>query len=141
MTKEAIALTEGTAQGRALVLAEPLSFWGGVDSASGRIIDRTHPDRGKILAGRILVMAAGRGSSSSSSILAETIRRGTGPLGVVLERADPILVVGAIVAKTLYGLSCPIVVCPHHRIFDGETIRLRADAQQCMVLKISSSEI
>ena len=41
MTKRAIALTEGAAEGRALVLAEPLSFWGGVDSASGRIIDRS----------------------------------------------------------------------------------------------------
>jgi hypothetical protein len=28
-------LVEGTARGRALVLEEPLSFWGGLDPAAG----------------------------------------------------------------------------------------------------------
>jgi hypothetical protein len=141
MTKKAIALTDGVAEGRAIVLVEPLSFWGGVDAATGEIIDSTHPDHGKNLAGRILVMDAGRGSSSSSSVFAETIRRGTGPVGVVLERADPILLVGALVAKTLYGLSCPIVICPDHHLVDGEVIVLEADAKRCTIHKVASSKI
>jgi hypothetical protein len=54
----------GEAEGPALVLGEPLSFWGGIEAATGRIIDRSHPDLGKCVAGRILVMPSGRGSSS-----------------------------------------------------------------------------
>ena len=139
--KKAIALTDGVAEGRAIVLVEPLSFWGGVDSATGEIIDSTHPDYGKNLAGRVLVMDAGRGSSSSSSVFAEAIRRGTGPIGVVLERVDPILVVGALVAKTLYGVSCPIVICPDHHLVDCEAIALEADAKRCTIRKVAGSNI
>ncbi len=32
----------GSAQGMALVSAQPLSFWGGYDPATGEIIDRRH---------------------------------------------------------------------------------------------------
>ena len=54
-------------------------------------------------AGRILVMRAGRGSSSGSSVLAEAIRAGTAPAAIVLAERDAILAVGAMVAAELYG--------------------------------------
>ncbi len=63
------------------------------------------------MSGRVLVMPGGRGSSSSASVLAETLRSGTGPLAIVLAGADPIITVGAIVARSLYGVTCPVVVC------------------------------
>ena len=59
-------LVPGVASGEVLVLDEPLSFWGGLDPDSGRLIDTHHPQVGASLAGRVLVMASGRGSSSSS---------------------------------------------------------------------------
>jgi predicted aconitase with swiveling domain len=92
------------------VLEEPLSFWGGVDPSSGRIVDIHHPQRGTTITGTILVLPGGRGSSSSSSVLAEAIRAETAPLAVVLAQPDDILVLGALVARELYGRSCPIVV-------------------------------
>ncbi len=113
-------------KGRALVLAEPLSFWGGIDSATGAIIDAGHPDRGKVITGCVLVMESGRGSSSSSSVFAETIRLGTGPIAIILERADPILTTGAVVARTLYGIDCPVIVRPGHGIRDGDMIDPRS---------------
>jgi uncharacterized protein len=116
----------GAAAGRALVLAEPLSFWGGIDVATGAIIDHAHPDCGQIVAGRVLVMPGGRGSSSSSAILAEAIRLGTAPLAIVLAYPDPILTVGAIVARSLYGLGCPIVVCAIDGIVTGDQMQIRA---------------
>lgn len=42
-------------------------------------------------------------------VLAESIRRGTGPAGLIVEKADVNLVAGAIVAAALYGIRCPIV--------------------------------
>ena len=118
--------TAGDAEALALVLAEPLSFWGGMDVETGRIIDRSHTDLGRTVAGAILVMPSGRGSSSSSAVLAESIRRGTGPAAIVLATPDPILTVGAIVAETLYGVSCPIVVCDIDGIATGDRVRVRS---------------
>ena len=121
------ALTPGSAHGPALVLSAPLSFWGGIDVESGKVIDRSHPDLGACITGTVLVMPGGRGSSSSSSVLAETLRRGTGPLAIVLSSPDPILTVGAIVAASLYGIRCPIVVCSIYHLRTGATLRVQAD--------------
>ena len=96
MIRAAQALTAGAAEGPALVLSGPLSFWGGIDVETGTVIDRSHPDLGACITGSVLVMPGGRGSSSSSSVLAETLRRGTGPVAIVLSIPDPILTVGAI---------------------------------------------
>lgn len=103
-------LVPGTASGPVLALAEPLSLWGGVDPATGTIIEPRHPSAGRSVAGRILVMPAARGSSSSSSVLAELLRGGIGPLAIVLGEPDEILAVGAAVARELYGVDCPVVV-------------------------------
>ncbi|HEX9854401.1 MAG TPA: DUF126 domain-containing protein [Acidimicrobiia bacterium] len=100
----------GEAGGVLMVLDEPLSFWGGVDPATGEIIDRHHPQHGSCITGTLLVMPAGRGSSSSSSVLAEALRSGTGPAAVILRELDPILAAGALVARELYGIVCPVVV-------------------------------
>lgn len=101
-------LHPGSACGRLLVLDEPVSFWGGV-SAAGEIIDRHHPQCGTSVTGRMLVMAAGRGSSSSSSVLAEQIRAGTAPAAILLAEPDAILVLGAVVAAELYGTHLPLL--------------------------------
>lgn len=120
------AYTSGEAEADALVLSAPLSFWGGVDVETGRIIDHTHPDLGKVITGQVLVMPGGRGSSSSASVFAESIRRGTGPAAVVLATPDPILTVGALVAQSLYGLRCPIVVCAIEAIRTGARLSICA---------------
>jgi predicted aconitase/predicted aconitase with swiveling domain len=120
------ACATGEAEAPALVLTETLSLWGGVDVETGRIIDHAHPDRGRSIAGTILVMPGGRGSSSSSAVLAEAIRRGTGPAGIILAVPDPILTVGALVAQALYGIRIPIVVGSIEAIRTGDRLRVRA---------------
>ena len=100
----------GAASGRLIVLREPLSLWGGLDPASGVIIDIHHPQHGVRVGGCILLMPGGRGSSSSSSVLVEAIRQGTNPSALLLLREDPILVIGAIVATMLYRTTVPVAV-------------------------------
>lgn len=106
---DARTLVAGRASGIALVLDEPLSFWGGLDPASGILIDTHHPQLGVNVTGRILVMPFGRGSSSSSYVLAEAIRAGTAPAAIVLREPDGIVALGAIVARELYGVAVPVV--------------------------------
>jgi len=124
---EGRVLVEGSATGRALVLKEPLSFWGGVDPATGEIVETGHPQRGEVVTGRILILPSGRGSSSSSTVLVEAIRTGTAPAGIVLGEPDDIIVIGALVAAELYGMTIPVVVASpagYAAIRDGEQISL-----------------
>lgn len=117
-------------QPRALVLSEPLSLWGGMDPASGELIDAHHPQRGANLAGRAVVMRSGRGSSSSASVLAEAVRAGTAPAAFLLGEPDLILSIGAAVAEELYGVRVPVLVLSPGRlatIRDGDPVDLDLD--------------
>jgi uncharacterized protein len=89
---------------------EPLSFWGGVDAQTGIVIDQSHPQCGVCLKSRVVQMPSARGSSSSSSVLAECIRLGTAPVAIILEQPDPIVLIGALVALELYGLTMAVLV-------------------------------
>lgn len=100
----------GAASGPLLALAEPLSFWGGVDHETGRIIDRHHPQCGTSVAGTALLMGATRGSSSSTSTLLECIRVDTAPKLLLLTDTDPILSIAAVVAWELYGRGPSVVL-------------------------------
>lgn len=119
-------LAPGRAEGEALVLGEPLSFWGGLDPETGRLIDTHHPQVGASLTGRVLCMPSGRGSSSSSYVFAESIRAGTSPAAVVLAEPDAILALGAIVAAELYGVEVPVVVADLSAIVTGRLVTVRA---------------
>jgi len=110
MILPATSLVPGEASGPVFALSQPLSFWGGFDATSGRIIDRSHPQVGARLSAHVLLMTAGRGSSSGSSVLAEAIRLRTAPCAIVLLTRDAIVTVGAIVATELYRSSCPVVL-------------------------------
>jgi predicted aconitase with swiveling domain len=106
----AVTLVPGAASGTVLRLDGPLSFWGGLDSATGTIIDRLHPQQGAGVAGCVLMMPGGRGSSSGSATLAEALRLGNGPAAILMLERDAIVVVGAMVAAELYGLACPVAL-------------------------------
>jgi uncharacterized protein len=129
-------LVAGRARAPAVVLDEPLSLWGGLDPSTGRVVDRHHPQMGVTLARRVLVMPSGRGSSSSSSVLAEAIRTGAAPVAIILARSDEIVALGAIVARELYGLECPIVALDevaHRTITTGDTVDVTSDGATATV--------
>lgn len=130
------ALIAGMASGTLLKLAEPLSLWGGVDLQGGRIVDVSHPQRGAVLAGRLLAMPGSRGSSSSSSALVELARSHHAPAGVITTRADPILTIGALVADDLYGVAIPMLIVSEEafgKLTDGATGHLWCEAGEAVL--------
>jgi predicted aconitase with swiveling domain len=134
---ESRTLVGGRASGVVLVLEEPLSFWGGLDPETGTLIDTHHPQRGAVLTDRILVMPSGRGSSSSSYVLAESIRAGRAPAAIVLREPDGIVALGAIVARELYGSTIPVIVLEpdaYGSIADGAAVEVLALADEATVL-------
>jgi predicted aconitase with swiveling domain len=108
-----------------------------MDPQTGILIDPHHPEVGRHLAGRVVLMPSGRGSSSSSSILAEAIRAGTAPAAFVMLQADPILALGAIVAAELYSRTVPVVVVDetaYEQIAAGDHVTVEASADRATIL-------
>ena len=104
-----VTLVEGQAEGAILHADVPISFWGGIDPATGAVIDRSHPLFGETVAGRILAIPAGRGSCTGSSVMMELISNGHAPAGLVVSRREEILTLGVIVAEELFGRSIPVL--------------------------------
>ena len=124
---QAEAVVDGAARGTVLVLGEPLSFWGGVDPATGVIVDRHHPQAGASMTGTVLVLPGTRGSAGGSGTLAESVRLGTGPDAIVLPSANRCVVIGVLVADELYGRPVPVLVVPgdtHASFCTGEVVTI-----------------
>lgn len=106
---EGKALVAGAAKGLALVTNEPLSFWGGYDQWTGEIIDRRHPLSGENAKGRVLVVPASRGSSTTTAVLLEAIRNGNAPAAIVVSCIDRFFALASIVADEMYAKPIPII--------------------------------
>lgn len=101
-------LVGGVVDAPALVLDAPVSFWGGIDYETGRIIDRSHPQCDVLIGGQCLVVSNIRGSGGTPGNLADTLRRGCGPAGIVIGYPDINIMTGIVVAERLYGTACPM---------------------------------
>lgn len=119
----ATTLVAGEAQGPLKWSDVGLSFWGGVDPATGVVIDRHHPLHGRSLAGCILALPSGRGSCSGSGVLMELIASGKAPAAIVVAEREEILTLGALVADEFFGRSMPLV-----RIAREDFDRIRASS-------------
>ncbi|MGE0887293.1 MAG: DUF126 domain-containing protein [Blastocatellales bacterium] len=102
-------LVAGEAQGLTLVTDEPLSFWGGYDQLTGEIIDRRHPLSGQNAAGRVLVVPASRGSSTTTAVLLEAIRNGKAPAAIITACIDRFFALASIVADEMYQKPIPVI--------------------------------
>ena len=89
-------VSKGKVRGEALVSHQTISFQGGVDAESGVVSDKNNELRGVCVTDKILVFPVGKGSSTGSYQLYEMKRCNTAPKGIINQRADPIIVVGAI---------------------------------------------
>ncbi|HCQ59174.1 MAG TPA: hypothetical protein DIU10_14915, partial [Sulfitobacter sp.] len=90
------------AKGAVLASSEGLSFWGGVDPASGKVIDAHHPLCGQSLAGKIVLMPTSRGSCTGSGVLLELALNGHAPAALVFREAEDILTLGALIAGKMF---------------------------------------
>ncbi|MEP4195270.1 MAG: aconitase family protein [Aliishimia sp.] len=125
----ALLLVETDATGDVLVCSEGLSFWGGVDPESGVIIDAHHPEHGKSVAGKIVLMPTSRGSCSGSGVLLQLARNGSAPAALVFCEDEDILTLGAMIAGRLF--DCPVAVLRvEQSIYDGISTADRANIRR-----------
>jgi len=124
------AILPGAALGTAVVSQEPISFWGGVNPSTGEVIDRRHDCSGAVISGKIFVFPTGKGSSTGSAVLMESIRRGTAPSAIINYKVDPILALGAIIAEELYKKTMPIIILSPQDfalIHEGDALSIQPD--------------
>ncbi|MEQ9715636.1 MAG: DUF126 domain-containing protein [Candidatus Asgardarchaeum sp.] len=89
----------GNVKGKALVTYEPIGLYGGIDAKTGIITQHEHPLRGQSVAGKILVFPHGIGSTVGSYILFQLRKNKVAPIGIIVEEAEPIIAVGAVISK------------------------------------------
>lgn len=89
----------GIGQGPALVADVYISFWGGFDPATGRIIQAGSPLEGQCLAGKVVVFRATKGSSGSSRILRLAQMTGNSPAAFINTELDELSVLSCVAQK------------------------------------------
>jgi len=99
LTLKGRKIVEGTCTAEALVSAKPISFLGGVDPADGKIIEKKHDLCGSCIKDKVLVFPHGHGSTVGSYVLYSLSKKGLAPAAIINQTADPVVVVGAIIAN------------------------------------------
>ncbi|MBV2142146.1 aconitase family protein [Falsochrobactrum sp. TDYN1] len=124
MNVTARSILSGTARGPILATSEPLSFWGGVDPASGKIIDVHHPLYGQSIAGAVLMIPSTRGSCTGSGILLDLVLNSMAPAALVFSQAEDVVTLGALIADKMFGRPLPVL-----RLQPEEWARLSQEAE------------
>lgn len=92
-------IVPGKARGLALVSSKPLSFLGDVDPKTGVIIEKDHDLHGLGIKDKVLCFPHGRGSTVGSYVLYAIAKNGVAPKAIINSIADPVVVVGAVIAN------------------------------------------
>ena len=90
---------KGIAEGEAIVTKDGISFYGGVDPDTGKIVEVGHELEGQSITGRILVFPTGKGSTVGSYTLYRMKKNNTAPAAIVNEQIDTIIAVGCIISE------------------------------------------
>ena len=120
------AIWRGWARGEALVSNQPISFYGGVDPETGKIIEKGHELEGRSIAGKILIFPYGKGSTVGSYIILRLKRKGLAPRAIVNLRCEPIIAVGAIIAEipTIDKIDVSVMRSGELVEVDGEVLKI-----------------
>lgn len=115
-------IVPGKRLGKALVATKPISFLGGIDPNTGKIVEKNHDLEGENIKGKILCFPSGHGSTVGSYVLYSLAKKGLAPKAIINQTADPVVVVGAIIAEIPMVDQIDI-----QQISNGEEVEVDAD--------------
>ncbi len=90
---------KGVAEGEAIVTKDGISFYGGIDPDTGKVVEVGHELEGQSITGKILVFPMGKGSTVGSYTLYRMKKNNTGPAAIVNRQIDTIIAVGCIISE------------------------------------------
>jgi hypothetical protein len=88
----------GTTEGEALVSADPVSFYGGVDPETGCVTEPGHCCCGENISGRVFVFPTGKGSTVGSYVIYRMKKLGTAPAAIVNVETEAIIATGCVIS-------------------------------------------
>ena len=118
-------ISEGQADGEVIVSKDSICFYL-VEPETGVVVEKNHDIEGKSIAGKILVMPSGKGSSVvQADGLFKLAKNDKAPKAMIIEHADTVLVTGAII------MEIPMVHKVEDKFYqtvtDGDVVSLDAD--------------
>lgn len=129
-------IVPGIAEAEALVTRDPISGFGGIDVATGTVIEPRHELFGVCFTGKILVFPGAKGSSGWSGFFQATRLMGTAPAAMVFNVVTTKAVLGAIVTRV------PTIVeaapDPLDVVHTGDLLRVDGDSGVITVLRRAS---
>ncbi|MDO8056758.1 MAG: DUF126 domain-containing protein, partial [Candidatus Hermodarchaeota archaeon] len=99
MKLEGRKIYRGIAEGEAIATKDAISFYGGVDPDTGRIVEVGHELEGQSITGKVLVFPTGKGSTVGSYTMYRMMKNNTAPAAIVNEQIDTIIAVGCIISE------------------------------------------
>jgi predicted aconitase with swiveling domain len=129
-------ISEGAGEGAALLSRDALCF-ALCDPTTGTVIEKGHALDCQSVAGRILVMPTGKGSSVvQADGLYRLIINGVAPKAVVIERPEPVLV------STIIAMEIPLVdevdAGFYQAVENGDHVAVDATAGRIVVTKAAA---
>lgn len=118
-------ISKGQVSGQALVSRDAVCFYLAVPE-TGEIVEKNHDIKGKCVAGKLLIMPSGKGSSVvQADGLYKLLKNGKHPAGMIVETADTVLVTAAV------AMEIPMVHKVERKFFErvknGMKVSLDAD--------------
>ena len=90
---------KGIAEAEAIVTKDGISFYGGVDPDTGKIVEVGHELEGQSITGKVLVFPTGKGSTVGSYTMYRMKKNNTAPVAIVNREIDTIIAVGCIISE------------------------------------------
>jgi predicted aconitase with swiveling domain len=90
---------KGMAEAEAIVTKDGISFYGGVDPDSGKVVEVGHELEGQSVTGKVLVFPTGKGSTVGSYTMYRMKKNNTAPVAIINEQIDTIIAVGCIISE------------------------------------------
>ena len=125
------SIVKGSGEGEAIVSREAMCFYL-CDPETGTVIEKNHPLQGRSIAGKVLVLQSGKGSSvvQVDGFYQLSVKE-TLPAAIVVRETEPVLVSSAVVVGE------PMVergeADPFEIIRDGDWVRVDGEAQEILV--------
>lgn len=92
-------IVEGLCRAEALVSMKPISFLGGVDPQTGIIVEKGSDIYGERVKDKVLCFPHGHGSTVGSYVIYALAKNSAAPAALVNEKADSVIVIGAVMAN------------------------------------------
>ncbi len=127
------SIVRGSGKGEAVVSRDAMCFYL-IDPATGTVIERNHAIQGKSVAGKVLVLQSGKGSSvvQVDGFYQLWVKNNL-PAAIILAEAEPVIVSSAVIVGSV--MVDRMETDPFEAIEDGDFVEVDADAGTVTVTK------